>query len=612
MKKTLLLIFCLQFFQYAYSQKQAWKWYFGSNAAMDFSSGVPEVLYNSVMYQYEGSSSIADENGELLFYTDGLTVWNKEHEVMQNGSGLLGDASSTQSSLVVPKPYSDSIYYLFTTSGYWAHYSEIDITLDGGLGAVTGNKNILISNNSAEKLAGVHAYNDVDFWVAIHQNNNNTFLAYYVDSNGVNTTPVVSIVGNQLIGNIGQLQFSPNGKRAAMASYSSPNSETVDVFDFNDTTGVLSSHIGLPTPGYFQTYGLEFSPNSQLLYSGANPGYNQVHQWNLAAGDVNDIIASDVVVGTTLGDCGSLQLGPDGKIYVAQYVSYYVGVINFPDSVGTACDWNEYAVNLSPGQCQLGLPNFVVNIAFSPPGATAFGSATPEICQKFCLDFLDSSLNSPVSWEWIFEGGSPSSSSDQNPTGICYSVAGNYDVTLITTTAAGLSDTLTQTNYVTVFETPPFPTITQTDYTLTSSEAVSYQWQFNAVDIPGATEQTYQVLQTGVYTVVITDENGCKNSTSLYVLIVGVEEISTDFSFLLTPNPGDGLIQVTWKGNAGEEKIQFRITNSLGQILFSSNEPWPPQVSKSFDLRYLPAGVYHAEFRAGDQYLVQKFNLIHH
>src|SRR6185436_9489400 len=86
----------------------------------------------------------------------------------------------------------------------------------------------------------------------------------------------------------------------------------------------------------------------------------------------------------------------------------------------------------------------------------------------FCIDFFDSSSNNPTSWQWSFPGGNPSSSTDQNPAFICYDLPGVYDVTLITTGPDG-NDTLTLSNYITVYATPPFPTITQVGYTLTSS-----------------------------------------------------------------------------------------------------------------------------------------------
>src|SRR6185436_12468050 len=103
---------------------------------------------------------------------------------------------------------------------------------------------------------------------------------------------------------------------------------------------------------------------------------------------------------------------------------------------------------------------------------------------------------------------------------------------LITSGANG-NDTLTLMNYITVYPTPPFPTITQAGYTLTSSPANSYQWQFNSIDIPGATNQSYTILQTGYYTVVIGDSNGCKNSTTVYVLISGVDEMNSDVNLFI-------------------------------------------------------------------------------
>src|SRR4030095_7770491 len=113
---------------------------------------------------------------------------------------------------------------------------------------------------------------------------------------------------------------------------------------------------------------------------------------------------------------------------------------------------------------------------------------------------------------------------------------GVYDVTLITTTANG-NDTLTLTDYITVYATPPFPSITQVGYTLTCDPASSYQWQFNTVDIPGATNQSYTVTQSGYYTVVISNEYGCVSSTTVYVLIDAIHDVLNVENILVYPNP---------------------------------------------------------------------------
>ena len=125
MKKSillLLLIFTLNIF----SQKEANIWYFGRNAGIDFNTNPPIALKDGKLETFEGCSSFADSDGNLLFYVGApntsdnrLTVWNKNHDVMTYtdgtlGSNLLGNASSTQSAMIIPKPKSTSIYYLFT------------------------------------------------------------------------------------------------------------------------------------------------------------------------------------------------------------------------------------------------------------------------------------------------------------------------------------------------------------------------------------------------------------------------------------------------------------------------------------------------------------------
>jgi hypothetical protein len=130
----LVLFGCLE----ARAQNQANNWYFGNHAAITFNSGSPVALTDCAMETEEGCSTISDTDGNLLFYTDGVTIWNKNHVVMLNGTGLLGNWSATQSSVVIPKPGSSRYYYLFTVPAYsqtgGVCYSLIDMQLDGGLG----------------------------------------------------------------------------------------------------------------------------------------------------------------------------------------------------------------------------------------------------------------------------------------------------------------------------------------------------------------------------------------------------------------------------------------------------------------------------------------------
>ncbi len=199
-----------------------------------------------------------------------------------------------------------------------------------------------------------------------------------------------------------------------------------------------------------------------------------------------------------------------------------------------------------------------------------FTAADTSICEKFCTNFMDSSTNNPTSWLWLFPGGTPSTSPDKNPANICYATQGTYDVTLITTNASG-SDTLTLTGYITVYPTPLFPIITQVGNILTSSPANSYQWQLNAIDIPGATAQSYTVLQSGNYTVVIGDSIGCVNSASIEVVISGINEVMEDADISIYPNPTNGDFVVEIK-NSNADEIQIQITNAIGEVIFFTEE----------------------------------------
>ncbi len=234
-----------------------------------------------------------------------------------------------------------------------------------------------------------------------------------------------------------------------------------------------------------------------------------------------------------------------------------------------------------------------------------FSSSDTTICQKFCTDFFDQSTNNPTSWQWNFPGGVPSSSTDQNPTNICYNNPGTYDVTLITTNLNG-SDTLTLSNYITVYSTPAFPTITQNGYTLTSSPAASYQWQLNSADIPGATNQSYTITQTGYYTVIVGDSNGCVNSATQYVLIEGIGESADDNAIAIYPNPSSGDFMVEWLDGFMAGEISIDVVNTLGQKVFSSEEIITPSSSKEISLQNISAGIYFLEIKSESIFVKKK------
>ncbi len=199
-------------------------WYFGNKAALDFnpnpSGALPIVLSNSPMVASEGSAAICNKQGALLFYTNGVTIYNRNHEVMQNGDNLLGHLSAVQSSVIIPLPGNPNIFYVFTTDaiendfeqGY--RYSIVDMTQAGGLGAVT-TKNVLISSSCTEKMTAARHADGVSVWVILNNNNSNLFQAWLITCSGLSSSPVVSTVGETLNQNLfvnsGSMKVSPYG-----------------------------------------------------------------------------------------------------------------------------------------------------------------------------------------------------------------------------------------------------------------------------------------------------------------------------------------------------------------------------------------------------------------
>ncbi|MCC6769384.1 MAG: hypothetical protein IT240_10095, partial [Bacteroidia bacterium] len=122
-----------------YSQRNDKIWYFGDRAGISFANNSPEVLLDGKLETLDNASTISDAAGNLLFYTNGVSIWNKSHAIMENGEGLLGSMSAGQSVLIVPSPGTEN-YYVFTvpqttgTSGL--RFSVVNLSTNGGMGAV--------------------------------------------------------------------------------------------------------------------------------------------------------------------------------------------------------------------------------------------------------------------------------------------------------------------------------------------------------------------------------------------------------------------------------------------------------------------------------------------
>ena len=279
MKKTVLFVIFSLFGLHIYAQNEASNWYFGENAGITFDLASNTIIQKTdgQLNTREGCSSISDVDGNLLFYTDGVTIWNRNHLQMLNGFGLHGDSSSTQSAIIVPKPADPSIYYVFTVDNSidgvnnGLNFSIVDMTLDGGLGSVT-TKNTKLLEFCSEKITAVLKDCVTEsIWVVTYASEDgrdttfDTFHTFEISNTGINTTAVKSPGMNPTNEIRGYLKLSPDGTKAATANIKSG----LFIYDFDTTQGTLSNETQLivsSNNGAAFPYGVEFSPNSELLY----------------------------------------------------------------------------------------------------------------------------------------------------------------------------------------------------------------------------------------------------------------------------------------------------------------------------------------------------------
>ncbi|QLG46783.1 T9SS type B sorting domain-containing protein [Costertonia aggregata] len=457
MRNYFLVLFLLLSSFFSHAQKEAAVWYFGENAGLDFNTGAPVVLLDGQIRTQEGCSVISDFNGNLLFYTDGVTVWDRNHDQMPNGTGLNGHPSSTQSGIIVPAPGNLDIYYVFTVDELadveGLQYSIVDLTLNGGLGDITV-KNVLLETPVLEKLTAVAHANGTDIWVVAHRNFGNEYIAYLVTTAGVSVSPIVSAIGlpateQRHVG--GYLKFSPDGNFLASAA---SKGNFLQLFRFNNATGVISDFLefesfynGIAGTRIMGNYGLAFSSDSSKLYVQSTIYFNypnlnsRIYQFDLSNYDATSIEASATLVASQSVEIGALQLAIDGKIYATQFNQYYLGVINNPNVGGTGSGYVENGVSLGSRRSRLGLPPFIQTYFI-------VGLRANNFCLGDSTEFSVTTNEPITSITWDFGDGTTSNL--ENPTHI-YANSGIYTVSV---TAATASETKTEVKDITIYETP--------------------------------------------------------------------------------------------------------------------------------------------------------------
>lgn len=235
----------------------------------------------------------------------------------------------------------------------------------------------------------------------------------------------------------------------------------------------------------------------------------------------------------------------------------------------------------------------LVNTCWSLPDA--YFSSANALCPGTCIGFTNLSSSSST-FQWSFPGATPDSSTVANPSNICYSATGNYNVTLVASNPNG-SDTLTLQNYITVYPSPPPQSITQSGDTLFAIQgSSSYQWYFNGSIINGATDYFYTASASGDYNVVATDTNGCEVEAVLFGAVLSNESAVDENASYIFPNPVDGELGIGKMGNRSEVD-HVAIYNTLGVRIPVSIDPQESTV----DCRQLNPGIYFIEMSSAEK-----------
>jgi len=583
-------------------------WYFSDSVSMDFNSGEPvEIIGCPITGLGWGSTAtMCDTNGTLLFFSDGDSIWNRNNDTMVNGHGGDDFAQGSQSVICLPKPGSDSLFYIFTARWYEdfnpMFYTTINMNGNNGLGEVADRDTLDAGWDASDQLTAVYHKNKEDYWVLTRKYQEDKFASFLVTSQGVNKDPVLSPAPNKdYMGDnkFGHMKVSYDKKYLVTVWRGSGSSRTgVELCKFNAETGEVEylSFFRLrdiiPNNPWYMTYNFDFSPCSKYMYlSGHLSQDSSCHIYQFDMQYIEDSVLfeqSAIKIGEGQGI--NIQLAPDGKIYLfyrsqllPKIPNRYVGIIHHPEKHGPACNYQPNAFTLTHGHVATSFVNFATDFLFR------FDFV--GICESDTFTFDPWFFPEPDYIEWNF--GDPLSGA--NNTSIIphakhvFSDGGTYEVSVHVEYPGGRIE---ETSRKVEVEYSPEPDLGPDTVICKGSELVLnaacgnhfYSWSTGAI----GTSQI-MISDTGWYWVRVENDAGCYEIDSIHI---------SNYPPLFPDTTNLQVIPTTCGGSMGAiNGLEFSGTSPFSYVW---TDDTGDTISNNLDLFHLGVGNYTMHVRDGN------------
>jgi gliding motility-associated-like protein len=588
-----------------FAQREADNWIIGEWIDVNFTSGDPSVSFVRPLDEsgFEGTS-MSDSLGNLLFFYGMEHVYNRDGQVMQNGDSILPEWHDNGKHVITfPKPGTESQYYIFgVASNKWAGgicYSVIDMSLDGGLGAVTSEKNVHLEAANAAQ-GGIYALKNATgdgYWVVARLFNDDRYVSFKITSGGVNPVPVYSPTGifRQVSSGSGPMRISQDKKYLISCFWTWFGFGSLEVSSFDSQTGVIGFKYMIQ-PGLYKPSDptdCEISPDSKFLYVNWINGPDSalgLYQYNMKLIDDSATFFNSGIHILWNNDPGGVQLSNDGRIYFEykeepedqHFYRKFLSVINRPWEIGIDCDIDTMSLYLGGRERSYGLPNILLDYLYR------FEWEADNYCQGSAVHFIPHFIPTPDSIFWYFGEFTPGSTSNELSPTYTFKYPGIHEVEVDIWYPTGRFEHTSRE--IEIFPTPkpdlgPDTLICEgSSITLYANcDADFYTWN----GIPGISE--YIVSDSGTYRVSATFlETGCSGSDTIHVGFYPPILID-ETNLIITPTSCNGASgSITGLYALGSAPLAYR-WKDLSEVEYGSD----------IDVYDLPAGQYYLTITDG-------------